>query len=232
MQLMAVPLSPLPVCLLPSHCSRPFVQQRVAMVVQLLIPLGRRYPVHPVPSTRPALKPPGRADPNRQGAAHSLCLQPAHTQLSPAGKAASASAVCEHKQLLGARSETPAQAVQLPAPLFQSTMKAEGWLKTSHPVGREVQSSVLPDKPALTPRRGPTLRCREKGSIRQAHRGPRCETLVQLLTSQNPPRCRAGDEGSNLPVHSPYVGLARLVTLPTGRVCPDASSSQSSPIPF
>lgn len=152
MQLMAVPLSPLPVCLLPSHCSRPFVQQRVAMVVQLLIPLGRRYPACPVPSTRPALKPPGRADPNRQGAAHSLCLQPAHTQLSPAGKAASASAVCEHKQLLGARSETPAQAVQLPAPLFQSTMKAKGWLKTSHPVGREVQSSVLQDKPALTPR--------------------------------------------------------------------------------
>lgn len=43
----------------------------------------------------------------------------ARTQLSPAGKAASASPVCEHKHLLGACSETPAQAVQLPASVLK-----------------------------------------------------------------------------------------------------------------
>lgn len=206
------------------------------MVVLLLVPLGRCDPAHLVLSTRPALKPLGRADPNRQrhrqGAAHSLCLQPACMQLSPAGKAASASAVCEHEQLLGACSETPARAVQLPAPLFQSTMKAEGWLKASCLVGREAWSSVLQDEPVLTPWRGARLGCREKGSIRQAHWGPCHETLLRLLTSQTPPKCRAGDEGSNLPVHSPYVGLVWLGMLPCGRVCPHASSSQSSPIPF
>lgn len=57
----------------------------------------------------------------------------ARTQLSPAGKAVSASPVCEHKHLLGACSETPAQAVQLPASLFRSTIKAEGWLKANAP---------------------------------------------------------------------------------------------------
>ena len=91
---------------------------------------------------------------------------------------------------------------------------------------------MLRDKPAPTPRRGARLGCREKGSICRAHQGPRHETLVWLLASQSPPRCRAGDEGSNLPVRSPYVGLVQLGTLPSGRVCPDASSSQSSPIPF
>lgn len=100
MQPIATPLSPVPVCLLPSHCPCLFVHQWVAMVVYLLVPLGRRDPSHSAPSTRPALKPLGRADPNRQcprqGAAHSLCLQPARLQLSPAGEAESASAVCEH----------------------------------------------------------------------------------------------------------------------------------------
>jgi len=156
---MAMALSPLPVCLLPSHCPPLFVQQWVAMVVQLFVPLERRDPAHPVPSTRPALLSPGRADPNRQchrqGAAHCICLQPARTQPSPAGKAASTSAVCKHKQLLGAGSETPAWAVPLPAPLFQSTMKAKGWLKAPCPTGRAARSSVLWDKPAPA---SPTVR--------------------------------------------------------------------------
>lgn len=39
-----------------------------------------------------------------------------------------------------------------PLSLFQSTMKAKGWLKASHSVGREVWSSVLWDKPAPTPK--------------------------------------------------------------------------------
>lgn len=132
-----MPLSPLPVFGLSSHSSHPLLQQWVAMVVQLLVPLRRHDPTQPVPSTRPTLKPLGAAAPNRQhcrqGAAHRLCLQPARTQLSPAGKAVSASPVCEHKHLLGACSETPAQAVQLPASLFQSTIKAEGWLKANAP---------------------------------------------------------------------------------------------------
>lgn len=38
MQLMAMPLTSLPLCLLPSHYPRPFVQQWVATEVQ--VPLG------------------------------------------------------------------------------------------------------------------------------------------------------------------------------------------------
>lgn len=56
MQLTAMPFSPLPLCLLPSHCPPPFVQQRVAVVAQLLDPLGRHDPAHPMPTTRPALQ--------------------------------------------------------------------------------------------------------------------------------------------------------------------------------
>lgn len=54
----------------------------------------------------------------REGAAKRLCLQPARTQLSSAGKAGNTSPIYEHKHLLGACSETPAQAVKLPASLF------------------------------------------------------------------------------------------------------------------
>lgn len=91
---------------------------------------------------------------------------------------------------------------------------------------------MLRDEPVPTPWQGARLGCREKGGIPQGHQGPRCETLVWLLTSRSPPRCKAGDEGSNIPVHSPYMGLVQLGTLPSGRVCPGASSPQSSPIPF
>lgn len=51
------------------------------------------------------------------------------------------------------------------------------------------------------------------------------------MTSQSPPRYRARDKCSDFPVHSPCRGLLWLETLLTGKICPDASLSQSSPFP-
>lgn len=97
------------------------------------------------------------------------------------------------------------------------------------PVGREVLSSILWD--TLIPQQGVRLGCREKGSIHQACQSLWCETLVQLMTNQSPCRCRDRDKCSDFPVHSSCRGLVWLETLLTGRICPDASSSQSSPFP-
>lgn len=127
-----MPLSPLPVCLLPSRCPHLSVQQQVAVLVQLLVPLGRCDPHSAraqLGSAKATHKPSRRSDPKRQ--CHRQ--RAAREQLSPAGKAASASSVCELKQLLGAYSETPAWAVQLPARVSE------------HNESRRVAESKLPD---------------------------------------------------------------------------------------
>lgn len=56
MRLTAMPFSPLPLCLLPSHCPPPFVQQRVAVVAQLLDPLGDMTLLTPCPPPDPLFK--------------------------------------------------------------------------------------------------------------------------------------------------------------------------------
>lgn len=204
---------PSPLCLfacshpaaLSSRCPHLFVQQRVAVLVQLLVLLGTRDPHSPraqLGSARPTHKPSRRSDPKRQ------CHRPraARKQLSPAGKAASASAVCEHKQLLGARSETPAWAVQLPDPASERN-ESRRMAERKLPGGK---GSALRHEPVPAPRRGARLGCREKRSICQAHWGPCHETLMWLLTSWNLLRCSGGDEGCSLPVHSLYVELVQL----------------------